>query len=311
MPKSINEYFQPSSTNVHNNIDDLILQAELDKLAQTGSMRADTRPQYIGGVHPFVENIALSPLLQLKSLGSVGKKILEKTGLRNPISHYTRAPALGGIMKSGSIRGREAFPGKPFKRDTPPAVSKLIKELEEKTLSSADELQFYKDELIPGSPSVSVTRDPMFLSRPHKSIGTDIKLVMDRDELIKKGLKIQPFVHSGFEKVSDLSKAGLGKAMNRIFEFEERVRGNIPVENIKLIDILKFPKWKMEEDIPNVLRRKSNILSKVISSGIPMVMSDKAKSQIFNMLKNKELLTSREIRKITNTPTYKFDPFKR
>jgi len=151
----------------------------------------------------------------------------------------------------------------------------------------------------------------MFLSRPHKSIGTDIKLVMDRDELIKKGLKIQPFVHSGFEKVSDLSKAGLGKSMNRIFEFEERVRGNIPVENIKLIDILKFPKWKMEEDIPNVLRRKSNILSEVISSGIPMVMSDKAKSQIFNMLKNKELLTSREIRKITNTPTYKFDPFKR
>lgn len=67
--KAIHEYFdsikgyqqggaiEPDATSVHSNIDDLILQAELDKLAQTGSMRADTRPQYIGGVDPIVENV--------------------------------------------------------------------------------------------------------------------------------------------------------------------------------------------------------------------------------------------------------------
>ena len=73
-PKTIREYFGPSSTGVHNNIDDLILQAELDRFAQTGSIRADTSPEYIGGVDPVVENIAMGPLLTLKSLGSVGKK---------------------------------------------------------------------------------------------------------------------------------------------------------------------------------------------------------------------------------------------
>jgi len=86
--KSIHDYFkdirgyqnggmaQPSSTGVHNNIDNLILQAELDKLAQTGSMRVDRTPEYIGGVDPVVENVALSPIMTLKSLGSVGRKNL-------------------------------------------------------------------------------------------------------------------------------------------------------------------------------------------------------------------------------------------
>ena len=52
-------------------------------------MRVDRTPEYIGGVDPVVENVALSPILTLKSLGSVGRKILEKTGLRNPVTHYT------------------------------------------------------------------------------------------------------------------------------------------------------------------------------------------------------------------------------
>ena len=38
MPNTINEYFQPSSTSSHSNIDDLILQAELDKFDRTGVM---------------------------------------------------------------------------------------------------------------------------------------------------------------------------------------------------------------------------------------------------------------------------------
>ena len=172
MPRTVNEYFQPASTGVHNNIDNLILDAELDKLAQTGSMRADTRPQYIGGVDPIVENIALSPLLTLKRLGTVGKELIEKTGLRNPVSHFTRGESAKDILEAGTIRGAsKSFPGQAFKSDRPLR-----------------------------SPSVSITRDPMFLERPHKHVGTDIRFVMDRDELVKKGFKIQPFTEQYFRK---------------------------------------------------------------------------------------------------------------
>ena len=168
MPRTVNEYFQPASTGVHNNIDNLILDAELDKLAQTGSMRADTRPQYIGGVDPIVENIAMGPLLTLKSLGSVGKKILEKTGLRNPVSHYTAGQNASSILNRGKIIGTGEFPGKKVR----------------------------------SSSAVSVTRDPMFTSRPHGSIGTDIRFILDRDELVKKGFPMEPIAVRGYRKTN-------------------------------------------------------------------------------------------------------------
>ena len=282
---SIKDYFNTSSTSstgVHSNIDNLILEAELNKFDKTGVMYADKRPSYIGGVDPVVENIAMSPILTLKSLGDVGRKILSKTGLRNPVSHYTFGQNALNILKSGKIKGKE----------------------------------------------VSVTRDPLFTARPHSNIGTDIKFVLDRDDMIKKGLKIEPYVEPGgmpgYAKTVnryDLPPVTLKKykeihgyypnQMNPRFEFEERVRGNIPIDNVKLIDILKFPKWKMEEELPSVLTRKSNVLNEILSKDIPMIMSSKAKEQILDMLNNKELLTNREIKKIINTPTYNFDPFKR
>jgi len=43
MPETSNNFFSPASTNAHNNIDSLILQAELNKFAQTGVMR--TQPE--------------------------------------------------------------------------------------------------------------------------------------------------------------------------------------------------------------------------------------------------------------------------
>ena len=84
MAKNLLQMAQPASTDVHSNIDNLILQAELDRLDQTGVMYADKTPQYIGGADDVVANVALGPLLTLKSLGGVGKKLLEKTGLRKP-----------------------------------------------------------------------------------------------------------------------------------------------------------------------------------------------------------------------------------
>ena len=283
MPNSINEYFQPASTGVHNNIDNLILQAELDKLAQTGSMRADTKPQYIGGVDPIVENIALSPLLTLKSLGSVGKKLLEKTGLRNPVSHYTRGQNASNVLKQGRIKGL-------------------------------------------GQQAVSVTRDPMFTSRPHGSIGTDIRFILDRDELVRKGFSMKPIAVRGYGKTSshknkyDFPYDIQGKypsQMNPRFEFEERVRGNIPTKNIKLIDILQLPLG--ESDLsPNMLK----LLGQLSRTNIPIIKS----SLVEKRLKDIPMSVKSEYPKYTyivpnpakddilellKTPTYKFDPFEK
>ena len=205
MSENLLQMAQPASTDVHNNIDNLMLQAKLDEFAKTGVMYADKRPKYIGGADDVVANIAVSPILALKSIGKVGKKILEKTGLRNPVTHYTTGSGASNILKSGTIHGRDqAFPGKPFKSDSRKGMEKRIRELEEKTLSSPDELQYYKDMFQPGSPAVSVTRDPMFLSRPHSHVGSDIGLIMDRDQLVRQGMKIQPFAEKEFQKTKQL-----------------------------------------------------------------------------------------------------------
>jgi hypothetical protein len=139
---------------------------------------------------------------------------------------------------------------------------------------------------------------------------------MDRDEMIKKGLKIEPFVEEGFKKTGTglpykynvLSNQILNR-MNPYFEFEERVRGNIPTENIKLIDFLKFPKWAMEDEIPGMALRRANFLHDVLRKDIPIMMSQEARSGI-KQLGGRELLTSREFDKLMSTPTYTYNPFK-
>ena len=288
MPKTINEYFQPSSTGSHSNIDNLILQAELDKFAQTGSMREDRTPRYIGGTDDVVSNIALSPILTLKSMGNVGRKILEKTGLRNPVSHFTTADRLAKILKQGAIRGKEqAFPGKPFRGETKYTGSSYQK----------------------SSPAVSVTRDPMFSNRPHDYIGTDVRLVMDRDKMIKKGLKMQPYVEvGGYRKTLDaldrIFDVNTG-TMNPRFEFEERIRGNIPTENIKLIDILNVPTpdlFGKYSDIYN--ERLMSFLRGLSKTDIPMIKSPQAE-RAFEKIPKSGLSELIQIK----APTYKSEPF--
>ena len=248
MANNLLQMAQPASTNVHSNIDNLILQADLDKFDKTGVMYADKTPQYIGGADDVVANVALGPLLTLKSLGSAGKKLLERTGLRNPISHYTSGLSASNILKSGNIYGTGKFPGR---------------------------------ELIGGTRAVSVTRDPMFTSRPHTSIGTDIRFVLDRDKLVKKGFKISPFVHPYYRKTTfDPVKRSVGvdkynkKIMNPKFEFEERVRGNIPTENIRLIDLITFPQGAGKRF------EAAEILDQLSKSNIPIIRSSKTTDQI-------------------------------
>lgn len=260
MANNLLQMAQAASTNVHNNIDNLILKAEQDKLEQTGFMYADKSPAYIGGVDPVVENIAMGPLLTLKSLGSVGKKLLERTGLRNPVTHYTTGSGATEILKSGTIRGRDqAFPGKPFKQDT-------RKEIAKRPLLT-------KFPIAPGSPAVSVTRDPMFLSRPHVHVGSDIGLIMDRDQLVKKGMKIQPFAEAKYGKVLPYLHTQY-KKMNPRFEFEERVRGYIPTENIRLIDLAYFPQGAGKRF------EAADMLNQLSKSNIPIIRSPETTDQI-------------------------------
>ena len=272
MPRTVNEYFQPASTGVHNNIDNLILDAELDKLAQTGSMRADTRPQYIGGLNPIVENVAMGPILTLKSLGSVGKKLLEKTGLRNPVSHFTFGQNASSILKQGKIQG---------------------------------------------FPEVSVTRDPMFSNRPHGAIGTDIRFILDRDELVKKGFPMKPIAVSNYKKtINDYGRPPITlenykkihgyypDQMNPRFEFEERVMRNIPIENVKLIDILQLPLGESDFS-PNMLK----LLGQLSRTNIPIIKSNLVKNRL-NKMPIGKVDTFSDIYKLMNTPTYKTNPFK-
>jgi hypothetical protein len=246
----------------------------------------------------------MSPLLAAKKIPSLLKAIKDM-GLKNPLYHFTSAPKASGIIKSGTIKGAErAFPGKPFKGEEMVGWTEDLESLRRK------------------SPAVSVTRDPKFTSRPHKHVGTDVRFIMDRDEMIKKGLKIEPFVEEGFEKwrqlyggksLGDIASGKLyktGVKPNPMFEFEERVRGNIPTENIKLIDLLKFPKWAMEDEVSGMALRKADFLHDILKKKIPIMMSEEARSSI-KQLGGKELLTSREFEKLMKAPTYKFDPFKR
>ena len=289
MPKqSISDFLKPQtttpvSTNVHSNIDNLIVQSKLDEFDRYGSMRT-TPLEYKGGVDDVVANIAMNPMMTLKSLGSIGRQILQKTGLRNPVSHYTTGRRAGNIVSEGRIKGTEReFPGKPFKEEP---FEKKLRDL------------YGEGARQERSPAVSVTRDPKFLSRPHKHVGTDVRFVMDRDEMIKKGLKIQPISIGGFKKSYD-------NVLNPKFEFEERVRGNIPIENVKLIDFFKQPKDKY------LMYRMINELSR---TDIPIIRSKNTTEGLLNFRKHlieEESPLLRLIDKLINTPTYKFDPFKR
>ena len=296
MSNTVKGYFEPSSTKVHSNIDDLILQAKLDEFAQTGVMYADKRPKYIGGADDVVANIAVSPILALKSMGNVGRKILEKTGLRNPVSHYTHIDRLADILEEGTIKGaKRAFPGKAFKEE---AVDKRLRKL------------YGEGAGVEKSPAVSITRDPMFLSRPHSHVGSEIGLIMDRDQLVKQGMKIQPFAEKGFQKTYQTLRE-----LNPRFEFEERIRGYVPTKNIKLIDLLKFPQGAGSR------YQAADIINALGKTDIPIIRNPQTTEQIETMAKMfskynlsafqpKSLLES-NLNKLLESPTYKFDPFKR
>tara|TARA_R110000796_G_scaffold41701_6_gene103177 strand:+ start:3128 stop:4240 length:1113 start_codon:yes stop_codon:yes gene_type:complete len=363
--KTLNSFFQPYATNSHSNIDDLIFQNSQPKqtirsfydpqsdvidaltsedflggVKEVGSrIFRDADTPYTGGLDDVTANVAMGPILTLKSiLGSkAGAKFAKSIGLKTPLSHFTSGSKAMKILKEGRIRGAEgAFQGKPFKGDSRKALDKLLEKDKTGWLSETD-IKF--NEQFPKSPAVSVTRDPKFLSRPHGHVDTDIQLIMDRNAMIKKGLKIESFAEGGYGKtLNDYSRFPLKlenyknlhgyypNQMNPMFEFEERVRGNIPGENIKLINFLKLPFNNATISPENI-----DIIKSLSKSGVPMIKSpnvQKSLDKFLRMLDNgkrtgnfpKELqrdwgIDSDFLESLddirTKVPTYKFDPFKK
>ena len=299
----------PASTDVHNNINNLIMKAEMDSKLRQYSMSAYRTPQPITGTIP---DVALSPLLTLKSLGSVGRKLLEKTGLKNPISHYTSGKNVGDIISEGRIKGTsDSFPGKPFYGDRKSVLAKRNKQFENKSYASSDEIQFYKDNIPSRSSAVSVTRDPAFLQRAHSHVGTDVQFIMDRDDLIKSGFKINPFAEKGFPKINRTWDTKEYTRMNPRFEFEERVRGNIPLNKVKLIDFLTLP--DVSEDTFNAYKMM-NFLPRVLKKNIPIIRSERTTNSLMklrNKMVNENSVLVPSINQLLKTPTYKNNPFRK
>ena len=169
----------PDATNVHNNIDNLIYQSDAENLWQKAlnkveqGMSGYKHPQPITGTAP---DVALNPLLAAKKIPSL-MKLLKKVKLKNPIYHHTTVPKAKEILESGRIK-----PTSPFKHENEIAN------------------EWHWDKL----KAFSITRDPKFLSRPHSNIGTDVRFIIDRDDLIRKGYKMNPITASGFEKTKKI-----------------------------------------------------------------------------------------------------------
>tara|TARA_A100001391_G_scaffold169294_1_gene130134 strand:+ start:803 stop:1804 length:1002 start_codon:yes stop_codon:yes gene_type:complete len=324
----------PVSTDVHNNINDLIMKAEMDSKLKQYSMSAYKQPQPITGTAP---DIALNPLLAAKKIPSL-MKLLKKINLRNPIYHHTNIPKAEKILKTGKIKPTSSV----FKGgDKLPKYSKEI-----------DEFGNY----IPIPKAFSVTRDPMFLSRPHFNIGTDVRFIMDRDELVRKGYKMKPFAEGKFRKSlttdadfpfvkkidptvesvknPEYYKKIYGKypeQMNPKFEFEERILGNLPTKDIKLMDFAKTPTnfstWKPalgkgvfgarrpQPELQNLIDTILDINQK--STQLPVIMSEQVRSTLkrvepylMDMYTKNNPDRVKALERLMSAPTYKYNPFK-
>ena len=327
----------PVSTDVHNNINNLIMKAEMDSKLKQYSMSAYKQPQPITGTVP---DIALNPLLAAKKIPSL-MKLLKKINLRNPIYHHTNVSKAKKILRTGKIKPTSSV----FKGgDKLPKYSKEI-----------DEFGNY----IPIPKAFSVTRDPMFLSRPHFNIGTDVRFIMDRDDLIRKGYKLKPIAEKGYKKFglkqSDVehSLKGYDKALNKNiinkkqykenvdnlfkdqmnpkFEFEERILGNLPTKDIKLMDFAKIPinfgTWKPalgkgvfgarrpQPELQNLIDAVLDINQK--STQLPVVMSEQVRSTLkkvepylMDIYTKNNPNRVKALERLMSAPTYKYNPFK-
>ena len=288
----------PDATSVHNNIDDLIYQSDAENLWQKAlnkveqGMSGYNHPQPITGTAP---DIALNPLLAAKKISSL-MKLLKKVKLKNPIYHHTNLISGMDILKSRKIKPTSSFKG-------------IEHEVAGETAYDWDK-------------AFSITRDPMFSARPHSNIGTDVRFIMDRDDLIKKGYKIKPIAVEGFKKTVidpnrlpiELKKKNyqIFNNMNPRFEFEERILGNMPTKDIKLIDIAnlkRHPNYK-KTDYDDAKRQFSILKDILQSSDIPIIMSNLSKKYLKSTNPTLSYFSKAERKRLNKAPTYKYNPFK-
>jgi hypothetical protein len=237
-------------TSVHHNIDKLLFEANLPK--HTMGIH---KPFVIGGTDDIVANIAMSPLIAAKKIPSLLKKI-KGINLKSPLYHYTSSGGAAKILKEGRIKGAsQAFPGKPFKS-------------EPRWMDIEPTQQFAPWYRVP-SPAVSVTRDPAFLTRPHKHVKTDISFITDKPSLKRKGYKIQPFAEKGYKKT--IYHLPSGGRPNPRFEFEERIRGNLSLEDVKMINVSR---------LPGRFKDNKNLLTSLEETNIPVIFSKGAKKKL-------------------------------
>ena len=330
---------EPVSTGVHSNINNLLAQSDRTHLWQKAlgeiekGMSNYKHPDPITGTVP---DVALSPLLAAKSIPSM-MKLLKKIKLRNPVYHHTSIPKAKEILKTGEIKPTSSIFKGGYK---PPKYSEEI-----------DEFGNY----IPVPKAFSVTRDPKFLSRPHSNIGTDVRFIMDRDELIRKGYKLKPFAEESFRKTRTTAADWTGgkvlnkksvqnpeyykkiygkypEQMNPRFEFEERVLGNLPTKDIKLIDWAKIPiahGTKLAQGVVSKYgevaptRELHSLIKSIMnidkaSPQLPLIMSEQVRS---TLKKVQPYLTNvytqhgqpdklKALEKLMSAPRYKYNPFK-
>ena len=295
---------EPVSTGVHNNIDNLMLQEKLDNTYDPGVMYAHrTLGQRVAdwipsqhkdpikakeqerGLQEFIDfftpqtktELALEVIPGAGLIKHVARKapdiakMVKKAGITSPLTHHTRGDRALNILKEGRIKGGKGeFPGKPFKGEYYGADKG-----KKKVLAHESQLK---------SPAVSLTRDPSYLTRSHGHVGTDVSFIFDRPSLRKYGYIIEPFAESGFAKTHKSWDEGKFLRMNPRFEFEERVRGNLSLKDLKMINVndIYLPisgSTEVTHTIP--------LLEELVArgkKGTPIILSNKFKDRILSRL---------------------------
>ena len=261
----------PVSTNVHSNIDNLIVQSKLDEFDRYGSMRT-TPLEYKGGVDDVVANVAMSPLLALKNL-KTGVDLLKKINYKNlnPLTHFTRDASLKDIAKSGILKSPSYREGLSLTRDTGGFLTRPHQ-------SVGNEVSFLFDrkDLVKGGYKPTPFTEPNY----KKTITSNLDLDHYKEVLGK-----------------------YAKQMNPRFEFEERLMSgkSLPIEKAKMINLISrksypFAGNKFRYDsyygklMPTqhqsirLIKEQAEALSNLKNFNIPTVMSSNYAGNLFKTI---------------------------
>jgi len=277
MPKqTISDFLKPQtttpvSTNVHSNIDNLIVQSKLDEFDRYGSMRT-TPLEYKGGMGDVVANVAMSPLLALKNL-KTGVDLLKKINYKNlnPLTHFTRDASLKDIAKSGILKSPSYREGLSLTRDTGGFLTRP-----HQNVGNEVSFLFDRKDLVKGGYKPTPFTEPSY----KKTITSNLDLDHYKEVLGK-----------------------YAKQMNPRFEFEERLMSgkSLPIEKAKMVNLISrksypFAGNKFRYDsyygklMPTqhqsirLIKEQAEALSNLKNFNIPTVMSSNYAGNLFKTI---------------------------